>query len=68
MNISHEEKMEDLAEEYDKSEEFQNDYRLWKDGGDATEEHYINSGAYELNLERYADKKYPPEDYPEDDI
>ena len=56
-------KLEAVAEQYDASDRFKEEFLLWQDGRDGTEEQYVASAVYEVNLERYAEELYPPEDY-----
>lgn len=55
--------LETVAEQYEASDRFQQEFLVWNAGGDGTAEQYIASAQYEINIERYADELYPPEDY-----
>jgi hypothetical protein len=53
----------DVEDQYVASHDYKMDYLVWQaNDTTATEQHYMASGQYELNLERYADKLHPPEE------
>jgi hypothetical protein len=55
-------KLVEVEDQYLASHDYKMDYLAWKDDYPfTTEQHYMASKQYEYNLERFADKMYPPE-------
>lgn len=53
----------DVEDQYLSSHDYKMDYLAWKEDDEtATEQHYMASGQYEWNLERYANTLHPPEE------